>query len=50
MKDNSSLSNNNNNSGERVTVDEEVSNSDDLQGSEENRSHKRLSITTINIK
>jgi hypothetical protein len=33
------------NSGERVTVDEEVSNSDDIQGSEKNRSNKQQSTT-----
>jgi hypothetical protein len=39
------------NSDERVTVDEEVGNSDDIQGSEESRSHEQQSTaatTTIN--
>jgi hypothetical protein len=34
------------NSDERVTVAKEVSNSDDIQGFEENRSHKQQSTTT----
>jgi hypothetical protein len=34
------------NSDERVTVDEEVSNSDDLQGSEENLKHEQQSAAT----
>ncbi len=36
------------NSDERITVDEEISNRDDIQGSEEDRSHKQLSTTTKN--
>jgi hypothetical protein len=36
------------NSDERVTVDEEVSNSDDIQGSEESRSYKQQSTATTN--
>jgi hypothetical protein len=36
------------NSDERVTVGEEVSNRDDIQGSEENRSHKQHSTATTN--
>jgi hypothetical protein len=34
------------NSDDRVTVDEKVSNSDDIQGSEENRSHEQQSTAT----
>jgi hypothetical protein len=34
------------NSDERDTVDEEVSNSDDIQGFEENRSHEQQSTAT----
>jgi hypothetical protein len=33
---------------ERVTVDKKVNNSDDVQGSEENRSHEQLQSTTTN--
>jgi hypothetical protein len=36
------------NSDTRVTVDEEVSNSDDIQGSEENRSDRHHSSATTN--
>jgi hypothetical protein len=36
------------NSDERVTVDKEVSNSDDFQGSEETCSHKQQSTATNN--
>jgi hypothetical protein len=36
------------NSDDRVTVDEEVSNSDDIQGSEEDRNHKQQSAATTN--
>jgi hypothetical protein len=38
------------NSHDRDTVDEEVSNSDDIQGSEENHSHKQQSTTTTTNK
>jgi hypothetical protein len=36
------------NSDERETVDEEVSNSDDIQGSEENHNYKQQSTTKTN--
>ena len=36
------------NSDDRVTVDEEVSNSDDIQESEENHSHEQQLATTTN--
>jgi hypothetical protein len=36
------------NSKHRVTVDEESSDSDDIQGSEENRNHKQQSTTATN--
>jgi hypothetical protein len=36
------------NSDERVTVDEEVSNTDDIQGSEEARSYKQQSTEATN--
>jgi hypothetical protein len=36
------------NSDERVTVDKEVNNSDDIQGSEKNRSHEQQSTAITN--
>jgi hypothetical protein len=36
------------NSNERVTVGEEISNSNDIQGSEEDRSYKQQSTTKTN--
>jgi hypothetical protein len=36
------------NADERVTIDKEVSNNDDIQGSEENRSHEQQSTITTN--
>jgi hypothetical protein len=37
------------NSDERVTVDKEVSNNDDIQGSEEDRNHEQQSTATTTI-